>query len=102
MDKQIISRLKSTFDEISHMTDDGVEHWLARELQAVLGYAQWRRFSEAVERAKIACETSGFNVSDHFADVGKMVGIGSGAERDVGDIMLTIRAVKPLPLGMGI
>ena len=52
-------------------------------MQGVLGYAQWRRFSEAVERAKIACETSGFNISDHFADVGKMVSIGSGAERNI-------------------
>jgi len=89
MEKHLIIKLKVSFDEIAHNTDDGVEYWLARELQGVLGYAQWRRFCEAIERAKIACETSGFNVSDHFADVGKMVGIGSGAERDVGDIMLT-------------
>lgn len=89
MEKQLVSKLKSAFDEIAHKTDDDVEYWLARELQTVLGYAQWRRFSEAIERAKIACETSGFSVSDHFADIGKMVGIGSGAERDVGDVMLT-------------
>ncbi|MDR2572274.1 MAG: DNA damage-inducible protein D [Oscillospiraceae bacterium] len=89
MEKRLIIRLKLSFDEITHKTDDGVEYWLARELQTVLGYAQWRRFCEAIERAKIACETSGFNITDHFADVGKMVYIGSGAERDVGDIMLT-------------
>jgi len=89
MEKQLISRLKLSFDEIAHKTDDGIEYWLARELQAVLGYAQWRRFSEVIERAKIACETSGFSISDHFANVGKMVDIGSGAARDVGDVMLT-------------
>lgn len=58
-------------------------------MQVVLEYAQWRRFSDAIERAKIACQNSGFIIEDHFADVGKMVGIGSGAEREVDDVMLS-------------
>jgi len=89
VEKQIITKLKLSFDEIVHKTDNGVEYWLARELQTVLGYSQWRRFNEAIERAKIACENSGNTVPDHFADVGKMVDIGSGASRQLEDIMLT-------------
>ncbi|MDR0490879.1 MAG: DNA damage-inducible protein D [Oscillospiraceae bacterium] len=88
MEKQLILKLKTLFDKIAHETDEGVEYWLARELREVLGYVQWRRFNDAIERAKIACETSGFNVSDHFADVGKMV-IAGVAPREVVDIMLT-------------
>lgn len=80
---------QETFDGIRHFTDDGTEFWYGRELQKVLGYAQWRRFSEAIDRAKEACKNSGNEVEDHFADVGKMVPIGSGAEREVEDIMLT-------------
>jgi len=89
MEKQQIAKLKSVFDEIAHKTEDDIEFWLARELQEVLGYAQWRRFQEAIERAKVACEASGNAVLDHFADVGKMVEIGSGAGREIDDIMLT-------------
>lgn len=50
---------------------------------------QWRNFAEAVERAKLACKNSGFAIEDHFADVGKMVDIGSGAEREIDDVMLS-------------
>lgn len=63
--------------------------WYARELQAALEYSQWRRFEEAIERAKIACEQSGNPVADHFADVGKMVKLGSGSEREVNDYVLS-------------
>lgn len=80
---------EQTFDSIKHYTEDGLEYWLARELQPILGYAQWRRFADAIERAKVACEGSGYNVSDHFVDVGKMVELGSGAERKIDDVMLS-------------
>lgn len=85
----IIKYSEKTFEDIKHTNDVGEEYWLARELQSVLEYAQWRRFNETIERAKLACENSGYNPSDHFANVGKMVGIGSGAEREVDDIMLS-------------
>ena len=78
-----------TFESIKHINEDGQEYWLARELQGVLEYVQWRRFSDTIERAKLACKNSGYEIEDHFADVGKMVGIGSGAERQVDDVMLS-------------
>lgn len=80
---------EETFESIKHVNEYGQEYWLARELQPILDYAQWRRFAEAIDRAKLACQNSGFDVSDHFADVGKMVDIGSGAEREIDDVMLS-------------
>jgi DNA-damage-inducible protein D len=87
--KEIVTKLKNTFDEIARKTEDGVEFWYARELQDILGYSQWRRFADAIDRAKTSCENSGHIVYDHFADAGKMVSLGSGAEREINDIMLT-------------
>ena len=89
MDKNQISKLKLIFDEIVHTTDDGVEFWYARELQSILGYSQWRRFLETIDRAKIACENSGVVPSEHFADVGKTSPMPNGGAREIGDIMLT-------------
>lgn len=86
---ELIKYSEQTFESIKHINEYGEEYWLARELQPVLEYAQWRRFSDAIERAKLACKNSGFAVEDHFADVGKMVDIGSGAEREIDDVMLS-------------
>lgn len=80
---------EETFESIKHINEAGQEYWLARELQPVLEYKQWRRFEDAIERAKLACENSGFDIDDHFADVGKMVPIGSGTEREIDDVMLS-------------
>lgn len=85
----LVKYSEQTFESIKHVNEYGEEYWLARELQLVLEYAQWRRFSDAIERAKLACKNSGFAVEDHFADIGKMVDIGSGAERQIDDVMLS-------------
>lgn len=63
---------ENTFESIKHINEYGQEYWLARELQPVLEYAQWRRFEDAINRAKTACEKAGNIVADHFANVGKM------------------------------
>nr|MBQ8244168.1 DNA damage-inducible protein D [Oscillospiraceae bacterium] len=86
---ELVKYSEETFDSIRHVNEYGEEYWLARELQPILGYAQWRRFSDAIDRAKLACKNSGFEVENHFADVGKMVDIGSGAEREIDDVMLS-------------
>ena len=86
---ELVKYSEQTFESIKHVNEYGEEYWLARELQSVLEYAQWRRFSDAIERAKLACKNSGFASEDHFADVGKMVDIGSGAEREIDDVMLS-------------
>ena len=90
MDKQEISLLKSKFDELAHVDEStGIEFWYARELQAAFSYSQWRRFNEGIEKAKLSCNVSGNIVSNHFADVGKMVDLGSGATREIADVKLT-------------
>jgi DNA-damage-inducible protein D len=77
------------FEDIRHVRSDGGEYWLARELAPVLDYAQWRNFARVVDKAMIACRNSGYAVDDHFADVSKMVGIGSGTDRGVADCELS-------------
>lgn len=86
---ELVKYSEQTFESIKHINEYGEEYWLARELQSVLEYAQWRRFSDAIERAKLACKNSGFAIEDHFADIGKMVDIGSGAEREIDDVLLS-------------
>lgn len=84
-----IKQENQTFESIKHIDENGIEYWYARELQDVLEYIQWRRFENVINKSKISCEKSGFSVIDHFADVGKMVQIGSGAEKEVKDYKLT-------------
>jgi DNA-damage-inducible protein D len=78
-----------TFEEIKRINEYGSEYWLARDLALVLEYSQWRNFLSVVEKAKEACVNSGFDVDDHFADVGKMVEIGSNTRREIDDIELS-------------
>lgn len=80
---------ESLFESIRHVNEYGEEFWYARELQIALEYKQWRRFCNVIDKAKEACSGSGNIISDHFADVGKMVIIGSGAERELEDMQLS-------------
>lgn len=80
---------ESTFERIKRLTDEGIEFWYARELQPALEYAQWRRFSEAIDRAKEACANSGNSVPDHFADVGKSSSMPHGGVREIDDYQLS-------------
>jgi len=90
MKKDLVHNLTESFEAHANRTDGGVEFWLARDLQHLLGYAEWRNFSSsAISKAKTACEISGHEVSDHFVDVNKMVDLGSGSQREVDDIMLS-------------
>lgn len=79
----------STFESIKHINDYGQEFWYARELQIALEYKQWRRFCGVIDKAKEACKNSGYTISDHFADIGKMVDIGSSAHREIQDFELS-------------
>ena len=87
--KEVKAYSQKTFESIKHIDENGTEFWYARELQVALEYAQWRRFQDSVERAKTACEASGLDMADHFADVGKMVDLGSGSQREIADIKLS-------------
>ena len=88
MDTLTINRLRKTFEDCSYKSN-GIEFWFARDLQVLLGYEKWENFVNAVEKAKIACKNSGHIINDHFPGIRKMVDIGSGAKREIEDIMLT-------------
>ncbi|MDH7943852.1 DNA damage-inducible protein D [Pseudohongiella sp. SYSU M77423] len=89
MEQQQIQTLTTTFEGHAQQTDTGVEFWLARDVQHLLGYGKWDNFQSVISKAKTACEVSGHAISDHFADVGKMVELGSGSQREIDDVMLT-------------
>jgi len=89
MKTELVQTLTTTFEAHAQQTEGGVEYWLARDIQYLLGYAKWDNFLNVVFKAKTACEVSGHRVADHFADVGKMVDLGSGSQREVDDLMLT-------------
>lgn len=88
MKKELIDELFLKFEAACYLIKD-TECWSARELQTILGYAKWDNFLNAIEKAKNACEGAGEKVKDHFADVGKMVELGSGSQRRIEDIALT-------------
>lgn len=77
------------FENIKHIDEFGNEYCLARELQNILGYYQWRSISDLIKKAKIACNESKYNVDDHFAVQRKMVDIGSKTKRKVLDYKLS-------------
>jgi DNA-damage-inducible protein D len=89
MEKDIVYKLTENFEDFLNLTEDGIEFWLARDLQHLLGYGKWDNFQNVISKAKTACEISGQDIADHFADVGKMVDIGSGAQKEIDDVMLT-------------
>jgi DNA-damage-inducible protein D len=89
MKTELIQSLTSTFEAHAQQADDGVEYWLARDLQHLLGYNEWRNFMAVITKAKTACEVSGHSISDHFVDVNKTIQMPKSAEKTVPDLMLT-------------
>ena len=90
MDSNMVQQMKNRFDTLAqNVPDQEIEFWFARDLQEPLGYARWENFLTAIRRAVDSCETMGYEPSDHFRGGTKKVRLGSGAERDIDDFMLT-------------
>lgn len=94
MKKEEIIKFVKLFDEIKHQENpeeksQNIEFWLARDLQKLLGYEEWRSFSSVINKAKKACEASKNKVLSHFVDINKKAPIGLDKERIIDDIMLT-------------
>jgi len=88
MKKEKIAQLREDFEQVAR-DYKGVEFWLARELQELLEYKEWRNFAKVIEKAKDACENAGFELDDHFVEVNKKVGEDSVAPKLIRDVMLT-------------
>lgn len=88
MKSQEIKDLFQKFENASSELE-GVECWSARDLQALLGYSKWENFEKVIQKAKDACRNADEEEKYHFPDVRKMVSIGSGAEKEIDDILLT-------------
>lgn len=88
MKKEIIAKLTKSFEESAHVEQD-VEFWMAREIQELLEYNEWRNFLNVIDKAKNACKNSQQPIENHFVDVNKMVKLGSGSDREIPDIMLS-------------
>jgi len=88
MKKEFIAELFAKFEDACY-DYSGVECWSARELQTILGYSQWKNFRNVIDKAQKSCEQAGEDIKNHFAEFGKMVDIGSGAQKEIQDIALT-------------
>jgi hypothetical protein len=81
--------LTASFETLRQTNEHGAGYWSARDLQALLGYSQWRRFEDAIKRAMESCHRSGNPQEYHFAGAGKMIEVGKGALREVEDFHLS-------------
>src|SRR5580700_10087688 len=88
MKKDLILKLTKNFEEAAR-TEEGIEYWMARDIQTLLEYEEWRNFCKVIEKAKIACQNSGRSFDDHFVEVNKMVVIGSEGVREITDVILS-------------
>ncbi len=89
MKSEIIKSLSNNFEDHSQTTENGIEFWFARDLQHLLGYAEWRNFNQVIIKSKITCESSENRVLDHFVDVNKTIDMPKGASKEIADMMLT-------------
>ena len=88
MKQELIIELFNKFETACYIYKD-LECWSARELQEILGYSKWDNFIKVIDKAKAASNNAGEILSNHFADIGKMVQIGSGSKREITDFALT-------------
>ena len=88
MDKELIVELNNSFESSAYM-QDGVEYWLARELQILLEYDEWRNFVKVIDKARVSCQGAGQDPTHHFVGVNKTIPMPKGAQKTIDDLMLT-------------
>lgn len=83
MKKEIVYKLTQSFEEFAYETEEGIEFWLARDLQHLLGYDKWDNFCNVINKAKTACEISQQDINNHFADIGKTIKMPKNATKEI-------------------
>ena len=76
MKNEIKKNNNEMFENIKHIDETGEEYWLARELQKLLEYREWRNFEVVINKAINACLLSRLNITDHFVETNKKVRTG--------------------------
>lgn len=84
-----LSNQMNPFEQIKQTNEYGADFWSARDLQVVLEYSTWQKFTSVIEKAIISCKNSQVNPEDHFNQTVKMVTIGSDTQRPIDDYNLS-------------
>lgn len=80
---------QKTFEDLKHLTEEGVEYWYARELMEILEYKEWRNFLKVINRAKDSVEATQIAINEHFVDINKTIEMPNNAKKKINDIMLS-------------
>jgi DNA-damage-inducible protein D len=86
---KLVKAVYNSLDDLKRLTNDGIEYWMARDLQKPLGYSTWREFEAVIKKAQMACDSSGSDSNNHFVEKYKMASIGSGAKRKKRDYFVS-------------
>jgi DNA-damage-inducible protein D len=67
-------------EAVKHTSSKGVDYWMAREINAILGYPTWREFEAVIERARMAFSGNGIDPSHQIVETHKLMGVGKGCK----------------------
>ena len=87
--KELKEYAEKLFEDIKYIDENGNEYWLARELQEVLEYKEWRKFNNVINKAKIACHNSKVRLEEHFVQVDKTIKMPRNASKIINDYKLS-------------
>ena len=80
---------EKVFEDIKHIDKNGNEYWLARELQLVLNYKEWRKFEGVIIKTKTSCQNSKVEVNEQFVGTAKLSKRANNTVVKIADYKLT-------------
>jgi DNA-damage-inducible protein D len=86
---ELLDMVMRALEATKRTAPNGEDYWMARDIQAVLGYTEWRNFESVIKKAKTACDASNINSAYHFVETNKVIKAGRGAELERADCYLT-------------
>ena len=76
-------------ETVKRQSSKGIDYWMAREINEILGYPTWREFESVISRAKSAFAGNGIDPSHQIVPTHKLMGVGKGAQLQGADFFLT-------------